>query len=343
MTTEVCTEDIRGLYTAAMLAELLEAPIVAIRRWHRRGYLVASQEVGRLAYFSVEEVHVARLLNALLSAGCSLGEVDGKMAEFARQLPDVARPLCELPVVVEGSRILIRRGDELAEASGQLLLGFDSGDEWRSGDEWHCGDEWNSGDEWSEEASDQREAVAFRPTAVALTIPSTEIWCGDGSPLQTGDTGQIITAEQHRELAADLEGGGQRGQAIEVLRSLLVSGRGTAEDHFTLGELLYRDGDLLSARERYYMAVEMDDAFVEARANLGCVLGELGEVDYAEAALRGALEIHDVYADAHFHLARLLDRQKRRDEARYHWRNFLDLAPHSPWVDEAEHRLAVSD
>ena len=134
---------------------------------------------------------------------------------------------------------------------------------------------------------------------------------------------------------------GNSGQAIEVYRAILVSGESTADDHFALAELLYRTGDLAAARERYYVAIELDEDYVEARANLGCVLAELGELPLAEAALRGALAYHPDYADAHFHLARLLDRVEQRKEASKHWRKFLDLAPASPWADEARDRAAM--
>ena len=70
-----------------------------------------------------------------------------------------------------------------------------------------------------------------------------------------------------------------------------------------------------ASRERYYAAIELDENYVEARANLGCVLAELGERELAVAAFEGALTLHADYADAHFHLARTLDELKRGDEA----------------------------
>jgi tetratricopeptide (TPR) repeat protein len=120
---------------------------------------------------------------------------------------------------------------------------------------------------------------------------------------------------------------------------VLFSGDSTTEDHFALAELLYQAGDLSAARERYYAAIELDEDFVEARSNLGCVLVELGELGLAEAAFRGALEYHPDYADSHYHLARLLDREGRSAEAACHWRLFISLAPASPWVDEARERV----
>ena len=85
---------------------------------------------------------------------------------------------------------------------------------------------------------------------------------------------------------------------------------------------------------------KLDEDFVEARSNLGCILAEQGDLPLAEAAFRGALEYHPDYADAHYHLARLLDRANRRSDASRHWRLFMNLAPDSPWVDEARERIA---
>src|SRR4051812_16378611 len=65
-------QGVERLYTPAMLAELVRAPVAAIRQWHRRGALVAQREVQRLPYFDLEEVRVARKLAQLLTAGCSL-------------------------------------------------------------------------------------------------------------------------------------------------------------------------------------------------------------------------------------------------------------------------------
>jgi tetratricopeptide (TPR) repeat protein len=90
------------------------------------------------------------------------------------------------------------------------------------------------------------------------------------------------------------------------------------------------------------MAVELDEDYVEARANLGCVLAESGQTELAAAAFEGALAIHPEYPDAHYHLARTLDELGRAGEADSHWRRFLALAPDSPWACEARERLELS-
>lgn len=303
-------EGVARLYTPAMLAELLGVPVAAVRQWHRKGHLRASREVRRLPYFDFEEVRIARKLAQLLAAGSSLSLIDRKLDELARLYPQASRPLSDVALVVEGRRLYVRRGESLAEPSGQLLIDFEP----------------------------SAEPKSCEPHAAAVSIASglTDSETSLPQPAETSSW----SIDDLRSLAADLEERGERSQAIETYRSVLISGEFTAEDHFFLAELLYRAEDLAAARERYYAAIEMDEDYVEARSNLGCVLTELGELSLAEAAFRGALEYHPDYADAHFHLARLLDRIERRHEASKHWQQFLDLAPASPWANEAHDRIA---
>jgi tetratricopeptide (TPR) repeat protein len=309
-------QGIERLYTPAMLAGLIRVPISAIRHWSRRGALRATREVRRLPYFDFEEVGVARKLAQLLAAGCSLSIINRKLDELARLLPEIPRPLADPAVVVEGRCLRVRRDEGMAEPSGQLLIDF-------------------------EEAKPQ---VADRPWQAAggagesapVAIP---IAAGAFRSVSSPDD-DTFGADDLRSLAADLEQSGHRDQAIEAVRAILVSGEFTADDHFALAELLYREGDLSAARERYYMAIEIDEDFVEARSNLGCVLAEQGELELAEAAFFGALKYHPNYADAHYHLARFLDRQDQTSAALRHWQRFMDLAPASPWADEARDRVA---
>ncbi len=172
-------------------------------------------------------------------------------------------------------------------------------------------------------AEDQSEEI--------ISLPS---WHGEavlaGSP------------EEMLSLAVELEDIGQLEAAGELYRAAMAAAGPSAEACFRLAELLYRRGDLPAARERYYMAIELDEDYVEARANLGCVLAETGEPELAVAAFEGALRYHDEYPDVHYHLARTLDELGRASDADLHWAAFLDLAPDSPWAEEARERLALN-
>jgi tetratricopeptide (TPR) repeat protein len=310
------------LYTPAMLADLVHVPVATIRHWQRRGALVAKREVRRLAYFDFEEVRVARKLARLLEAGCSLAAVNRRLDELTRLLPESPRPLLDPTVVVEGRRLLVRREAGLAEPGGQLLIDFDVAKP-------SLGGELGAGRR-AVVVSDDDKPVAI-PFVIADALRSK-------SDART-PAAHPYAAEDLRSLAAELAESGRPQQAIEALRALLFSGEFSAEDHFDLAELLYQMSDLSAARERYYVAIELDEDFVEARSNLGCILAEQGDNSLAEAAFRGALEYHPDYADAHYHLAKLLDSANRYDEAARHWKLFMSLAPDSPWVDEARERI----
>jgi tetratricopeptide (TPR) repeat protein len=136
-----------------------------------------------------------------------------------------------------------------------------------------------------------------------------------------------------------LEDEGEPETAAEMYRAAMAGGGPSAEICFLLAELLYQMHDLPAARERYYMAIELDEDYVEARANLGCILAELGQCELAISAFEGALMYHDAYPDVHYHLGHILDEVGRADDAAAHWESFLRLAPSSPWADEARERL----
>jgi tetratricopeptide (TPR) repeat protein len=294
-------------YTAAMLAELVGVEAARIRAWQRRGWLIAKAQTHRLSYFDFEELTVARQLASLLRQGLAPRLLDRQLAEIQRRFPEVKRPLAELTLVVDGRALLVRRGDGLVEPGGQMRIDFES---------------------LRAEASDE-----------PAIVPSPALFLSREPPSAPADAaGAQLTA-----WAAELEEAGDLVGAAELYRAALAAGGPQPELCFQLAEVLYRSGDLAGARERYFMALELDEDYVEARANLGCVLLELGDRELAAAAFAGAIRSHEAYADAHYHLARTLDELGRPDEAGLHWRRFAELAPDSPWSDEAHQRLENRD
>jgi tetratricopeptide (TPR) repeat protein len=266
------------------------------------------REVQRLPYFDFQEVATARRLAQLLAAGASPKEIERKLGELARHVPEVERPLAQLSVIVEGKHFLLRQGEGLLEPGGQLRFDFDA-----------IASPFDETESRPTPAQNRQNIISLEEARAALEGPS--------SP------GEMVT------LAAELEEQGSIEGAIEVYRAALLAFGPNAEINFLLAELLYRRGDVTAARERYYSAVELDEDYVEARANLGCVLAETGEAELAVQAFEGALAHHGEYPDVHFHLARTLDELHRDEEAEGHWATFLELAPASPWADEARRRL----
>ena len=300
-------QNVRRLYTPAMLADLLEVSVSTIRLWHRRGLIVPAREVRRLPYFDFQEVATARRLAQLLAAGASPSAIEKKLAELSRFVPEVERPLAQLSVIVEGRQILLRQGEGLIEPGGQLRIDFDA----------------------LEREHEDGDASTGEESTLSLASHVSEPY-------------DLTTPDEMSRYAAYLEDDGQLEAAVDMYRVALNAGGSSPDICFQLAELLYRLGDVSAARERYFMAIELDEDFVEARANLGCVLAETGKYDLAVSAFQGALEYHRDYPDVHYHLARTLDELGRDDEAVEHWREFLELAPDSPWADEALTRLQES-
>ncbi len=289
------------LYTPAMLAELLHVPVTLVRAWQRRGWIVPCELDHKLPRFDFAEVTIARTLATLHAAGVSSRQLARRLEELQSLLPGVERPLAELSLVVEGRKLLVRREAGLLEPGGQWR--FDFG------------------------ALSEGEAPPI------LSSPALFLSRAGRDDPQSALPTELAHEAAEREEAGDLPG------AAEMYRAALAAGGPRAELCFQLAETLYRLDELSAARERYYMALELDEDFVEARANLGCLLAELGENTLAIAALEGAIATHAGYADAHFHLARLLDDLDRGAEALPHWQAFLRLAPESPWGEEARERI----
>ena len=315
------TEDqvIRRLYTPAMLAEMLDISVAVIRRWHRRGLIVPVREIHRLPYFDFQEVATARHLAELLEAGASPSEIEHRLEELARYVPDVERPLAQLSVIVEGRHILLRQGEGLVEPGGQLRIDFGS----------------------LEEVAEEQNIIEVTRDDVLRVLEREE----EGNPQILAFDKMVERAKMPQnpeEMLARATGHEEACEldiAIDLYRSFLAEYGLRAEVCFQLAELLYRTNDYTAARERYYMAIEFDENYVEARANLGCVLIDTGELDLAVAALLGALRYHPDYPDAHYHLARTLDELGQAEKATDHWRAFLVLAPDSPWAQQARDRL----
>jgi tetratricopeptide (TPR) repeat protein len=309
-------QAVKRLYTPAMLAELLGVSVRVIRRWHRRGLIVPARTVHRLPYFDFQEIATAKRLAQLVAAGASPETIERKLASLSDVLPNVERPLAQLGILVEGRQLLLRQGEGLVEPGGQLRIDFD----------------------------------ALEPTdgpSDRATQPATISWRPNGP--RTGAVASVLdggATELHDPLleqAYEAEDEGDLTGAVDCYRAVLARDGPRPDVCFQLGELLYRLGDVSAARERYFMAIELDGQYVEARASLGVVLAENGRLDLAIAAFRGALSLHNDYPDGHYNLARALDDDGQPAAAAPHWRRFLELAPNSPWADEARHRLGIDE
>jgi len=291
-------------YTPAMLAHLLDVSVGVIRRWHRRGLIQPVHTLHRLPYFDFQEVATARRLAQWIAAGDSPKLIEQRLVDLVEVLPNIQRPLDQLSILIEGKHVLLRHGEGLLEPGGQLRFDFD----------------------------------ALQPTTATNQASVLSF-----AAARNGGQNEETTVDPLLAAAYAAEDSDEIESAIDHYHAILARDGPRGEISFQIAELLYRSGEVTAARERYYMAIEIDPDHVEARAGLGCVLAELQQTDLAIAAFRGALSLHEEYAEVHYHLALALDSADRSIEARHHWQRFLDLAPDSPWASEALERIAEID
>jgi tetratricopeptide (TPR) repeat protein len=310
------------LYSPAMLAEIIGISVRLVRRWYRAGLLRATTEVMHLPYFDFSELATARRLARWMQQGATVQSILRQLEMLRERAADSSSAelvsIQNLPITAEGKRLVLRTGNQFLEASGQFRFGFEQADE--------------AGLECCPPATLLFERPACSPLGRIGSKPRVaHARDSDGERVYSLEAmiDEAITAEDEDDLPA----------AIDWYRAALAAYGSNADICFQLAELLYRDGDLSGARERYYMALELEPSLVEARANLGCVLAECGQSDLAVAAFEGTLEQFADYADVHFHLARSLDDLGQTERAAEHWKKFIDLAPASPWAEEAEARL----
>lgn len=295
--------DVHRLLTPAMLSQSLDVSVGLIRHWERIGLIKPVKKVFRLPYFDFQEVACVRRLSELLRAGVSQHELEGSLTRLQSMLPGTERSLSQLTLLARNHHIVVRDESGLLEPiSRQRLLDFVDDDVSGSG---------------GRVTENDSHLVTLSPPHPASPSLHTD-WLERGTQL----------LEEARLT-----------DAVEAFRCALMSDPSNPETHFHLAEALYRNGNLGGAFERFHVAVELDQQYLEAWTQLGCVAAELGQTQSALDAFDIALQSHADYPDAHFHKAELLHRLNRSPEAVPHWQAYLTQDQRGPWADVARQRL----
>jgi tetratricopeptide (TPR) repeat protein len=306
-------EEIRRLYTPAMLSQLLDVTVHVIRGWERAGLIRPVKKVFRLPYFDFQEVTSARRLSQLLEAGVPRKEIE----ESLRRLPSVARgdqrPLEQLEILARNAHVVVRDAHGIKlPTTGQRLFDFESD----AGTTLPLPDD-------QDEQGDQGGSGAMPASISIESARPQDLW----------------TSGDWFAQGCRLYDDGRLSDAAEAFRLSLMTDPHDPEKHFHLAESLYRMDNTPGALERYYVAVELDRNYLEAWTQIGCLHRELGELDSALTAFEIALDVHPDYPDAHFHKAETLSDLGRTAEALPHWRRYLVYDSRGPWAEMARQRL----
>lgn len=254
------------------------------------------------AGYSFRELLALRAASALLDAGASVRQIREAMAALVRRHPELASPLTEVRLVVEGSRLLAESDHvRFDPRTGQTLLDLDAG-------------------------GLQKAATATLVTGLVRPL---------APPAEQAEAWFDRAAEWDDEPA-------QWDNALDAYRRVVAIDPEYSAAWNNLGLLLHRTGRYGEAQTAYEAALEKDPACREAAYNLGSLAEDRGDVEAAIRFYRRALEVSADYADAHFNLASALARSGRGDLANVHWRRYLDLDGQSPWARIARSHLEAA-
>lgn len=325
--------DVHRLLTPAMLNQSLKVSVGLIRHWERIGLIKPVKKVFRLPYFDFQEVACVRRLSELLRAGVPQSELEASLGHLQAMLPGTAKSLAQLTLLARDHHVVLRDDAGLLEpTSGQRLFDFDldaANSAIASASPLSQGDRQLPGDVRSDKPN-------------AFDSPSATLNFADAVTPSASGSQQSWTSQDWLDQGAHLLEENRVVDAIEAFRLALMNDSSNPETHFHLAEALYRSGNLLGAFERFHVAVELDQQYLEAWTQLGCVAAELEQTQSALDAFDIALKSHGDYPDAHFHKAELLHRLNRFEEARPHWQAYLTHDQRGPWADVAKQRLQAT-
>jgi tetratricopeptide (TPR) repeat protein len=308
--------EVHSLYTPAMLCQSLNVPIGTIRRWERLGLIRPVRKVYRLPYFDYTEAAGVRRLSELLAAGIPLSQLESSLTRLRTMLPGLDRPLAQLNLLAQDSRLLARDAHGLVEPiTGQRCFDFIP-------------------------PAPPGEAIGTdEGTAAAHSLAMSGTLTACPTHMAAANLHAHWSADQWFAEGCRLLDDHDTAGAIEALRSALMSRPGSPEISFHLAEALFRAGNPEGALERYYAAVEADHEYLESWTQIGCIHAAKGELQSALEAFSIALSVHADYPDAHWHVADILVQLGRPDEAAAHWRKYLEFDRRGPWAEQARQRL----
>ena len=124
---------------------------------------------------------------------------------------------------------------------------------------------------------------------------------------------------------------GRYDEAITELNLSISYNSRFAPAHFELGNARYKKYMFPAAMSHYREAIRLDPEHLRAYNNLGVLLSAAGNLKEAEKSFKKMIEIDPAFAVAYKNLGILYDtRLKNKEQAAFHYKKFLELAPDSP-------------
>lgn len=253
-------------YSSAEVAELLGVTPSRIRSFVAAGFAQPVRS-GRHFVFSFQDIVLLRTAKGLIDARIKPGRIKRALRRLRETLPD-GRPLAGLAIHADGTRIVVRDGEQPFDAEfGQTLFDFDV-----------------------KELSAGVTPILERATQqTARETDSAEDWFEVGARFEMTSSANAETAyrraieldpqhvDAHVNLGRLLHEGGKLEEAEVHYREALQA---APDDHvawFNLGVLLQAQGKRKLALSAYQHALAEDDASIETHLEIARLFEQLGQ------------------------------------------------------------------
>ena len=300
-TTASSPEPLADVFTVREVEKLLGLAPRFLRSLDRTGIVSPSGARGRARAYTFHDLIALRATSELLRSQVKLRDVARAIGALRNSLPRVTKPLQELRIVSDGSRVVVRADEGPFEpVTGQMILDFQVNalrddvvrllrPETQKNRVRTAYDLYVRASALDEESQSYDEAEALYRKAIELDPKLSIAYTNLGNiRFRRGD---VVTAE-------------------ELYRRALEVDDRQPEAHYNLGYVMLERGQSQRAIPYFQKAIQSDPKFSDAHFNLAMALENLSESGRARTHWRRYLELEPTgpWADvAREHLRRRPD------------------------------------
>ena len=313
------------LYSVRDVSRILAVQESRLRYWTQTGFVGPTVRKGGRFYYTFCDLVAVKAAKDLTEAGMPLQKVRKSVEALKKALPGDTHPASRLRVCSDGETIVALADDVAFQPiGGQVVMAFTVP---------------SFGEHVAEVLALPRVAPPPEVVVAAPAAPDDPAAPASVEDSPTEANGGT-TAYRHFVEACAAEDRGDSELAEHLFRQAIDLEPHMAAALTNLGNLVYRQGELVEARRLYERALDHDPMQPEARYNLGNLLEDLGETELAIAELRRVCATAPAFADAHYNLGLMLAHVGGTAQARQHLERYLELDAGSDWAGHARSYLA---
>ena len=275
-------EAVTDVFTPQEVARLTGLSAARLRSLDRDGLISPSGELRGKAAYTFRDLIVVRTVQGLLGRKVKIRDVTAAVRALRTALPRVTRPLAELRVVSDGTRVVVRSQEGAFEpVSGQMLLDFDVRDL-----------EADVVRVLRPKAREDRVRAAFELYTRASQLDEDAKTMDEAEKLYERaivlDPGLAIA---HTNLGNIAFRRGDEAGAVKLYKQALSIDDGQPEAQYNLGYVLLERGLAKEALTYFEGAVRTDGNFADAHFYLAMTYETLGRREKARPSWRRYLEL----------------------------------------------------